>query len=330
LRIVDQTMLPGEIRYLELETLDAVAQAIQTLKVRGAPLIGIVAAYGAALVARSARSSPFAEFKERVLLAVETLGETRPTAVNLFEALRRVREVLERSDDPASAALAIEDEALRFHREERERCRAIGENGASLIPEGARILTVCNTGPLATGGEGTALGVIAHAHRKGRVERVYVAETRPLLQGARLTMLELRDMGIPGVLIPDGASGAVMSREGVNAVVVGADRIARNGDTANKIGTLNLAVLAGYFRCPFYVAAPTSTIDRDAESGGEIPLERRAEEEVLECAGQRIAPEGSRALNMAFDVTPNDLITAIITEKGVLRPPYETSIGEIE
>jgi methylthioribose-1-phosphate isomerase len=250
--------------------------------------------------------------------------------VNLFEALRRVQAVLEGSNDPESAALAIEDEALRFHQEERERCRAIGENGAALIPEGARVLTVCNTGPLATGGEGTALGVIAHAYRKGRVERVYVAETRPLLQGARLTMLELKDMGIPAILIPDSASGAVLSREGVNVIIVGADRIARNGDTANKIGTLNLAVLAGYFQCPFYIAAPTSTIDREAGYGSEIPLEERAEEEVLECAGQRVAPEGSRALNMAFDLTPHDLITAIVTEKGVLRPPYGTSIGEIE
>jgi methylthioribose-1-phosphate isomerase len=328
LEIVDQTLLPETIKIRSLGDLREIEEAIRSLRVRGAPLIGIVAAYAVALEARKVSSIPGPEFRKHMGRTLDALRATRPTAVNLSAALTRLNRILEEESDPERATLVLKREALLIHDEERERCRAIAVHGAELFQAGSRALTLCNTGPLATGGDGTALGILVRAHERKTLDQLYVAETRPLLQGSRLTLFELREAGVPAVLIPDSAAGFVMGTHKVTAVVVGADRIARNGDTANKIGTFSLAVLAGFHRIPFYVAAPSSTVDRAIASGSEIPLEERSEEEVLTCAGRRIAPEGGRALNYAFDVTPSDLITAIVTETGVHRPPYARSLDE--
>jgi methylthioribose-1-phosphate isomerase len=325
--LLDQTRLPVEEVWLDCETPEAVADAIRRLAVRGAPAIGVAAGYGLVLGIRTVRDS--GELRDRFDEVSELLGRTRPTAVNLRWALDRGREVFERHVDqgPEAVTAALLDWAHRLHAEDVEVNRRIGDHGAALFSQGARVLTHCNAGALATAGYGTALGVIQSAWRDGKVGMVWVDETRPLLQGARLTSWELKKLGIPFRLVTDNSAGALMSQGLVDRIVVGADRIAANGDTANKIGTYTVAVLAHRHGVPFYVAAPLSTIDRATPTGAQIPIEQRQSIEVTEVFGTRVAPEETEAVNFAFDVTPHDLITAIITEAGVLEPPYTESIA---
>jgi methylthioribose-1-phosphate isomerase len=327
LRLLEQTRLPVEEVWIDCETPEQVADAIRRLAVRGAPAIGVAAAYGLVLGMRTVRDP--GQLRERFEEVSALLGGTRPTAVNLRWALERGREVFARSLDggPEAVAAALLDWARELHAEDVRINRRIGERGASLFAEGSRVLTHCNAGALATAGYGTALGVITSAWRDGRLGQVWVDETRPLLQGARLTAWELKRLGIPFRLVTDNSAGILMSRGLVDGIVVGADRIAANGDTANKIGTYTVAVLAHRHGVPFYVAAPLSTIDRATPTGAEIPIEERKSSEVTEVFGTRIAPDDTPALNFAFDVTPAELITAIITEAGVLRAPYERSIA---
>jgi methylthioribose-1-phosphate isomerase len=321
--LLDQRLLPGEERYLRLETTEEIARAIETLAVRGAPAIGVTAAMAIAVELARAPDSGLRAALEQ---AVARLGRTRPTAVNLAWALDRMaRELGARlsagaaADDVRAHARAL---AQRIHDEDVASCHAIGDAGAVLLPPDARVLTHCNAGALATAGYGTALGVIRSAARTGRLSRVLAQETRPFLQGARLTTWELARDGIPVTLVTDGMGGALMARGDIDAVVVGADRIAANGDVANKIGTYTLAVLAHAHGLPFYVAAPLSTLDLDTPTGKQIPIEERSSDEVTRIAGVAIAAAGVTALHPAFDVTPATLVTAIITERGVLRPPY--------
>jgi methylthioribose-1-phosphate isomerase len=281
-----------------------VADAIRRLAVRGAPAIGLAAAYGLAL-----------EEDGDVRAAAELLRATRPTAVNLAWAIERSLAVAGLGGSLTAAAEGLAAEQL-------DQDLRIGEHGAALLPDGARVLTHCNTGPLATGGAGTAGAALSAAWRQGRLEHVWVDETRPLLQGARLTAWELGREGIPYEVVPDSAAGALMSRGEVDAVIVGADRIAANGDVANKIGTYAVAALAHRHDVPFYVAAPRSTIDPQTPDGNAIPIEEREPEEITSLRGVRVAPAGARARNLAFDVTPYELVTAIVTEAGVVKPPF--------
>ncbi len=317
LQLLDQTRLPVEETWLDCETPEQVADAIRRLAVRGAPAIGVAAAYG--LVLGSAR------FDEVSRL----LGSTRPTAVNLRWALDRGRQVYESNRDrgPEAARQALLDWAHELHAEDIRVNRRIGEHGAELFAPGTRVLTHCNAGALATAGYGTAIGVIQSAWDGGRVGMVWVDETRPLLQGARLTAWELKRLGIPFRLVTDSSAGTLMAQGLVDRIVVGADRIAANGDTANKIGTYTVAVLAHRHGVPFYVAAPLSTIDRNTPNGAAIPIEERLGVEVTEVFGTQVAPDGTSAMNFAFDVTPAELITGIVTEVGVLKPPYGESIA---
>jgi methylthioribose-1-phosphate isomerase len=312
LLVLDQRALPGEERWIRCETPGDVARCIRTLAVRGAPAIGIAAAYGVVLGVRAGN---------RFESVREVLAATRPTAVNLRWALDRMAEVAGNGD----AALLARAHSIARAQDEAD--ARMAELGAALIGAGERVLTHCNAGALATGGRGTAGGVIEAGFRAGRVAHVWVDETRPLLQGARLTAWELQRAGVPFHVVPDASAGALMSRGLVDRVVVGADRIAANGDVANKVGTYTLAALAARHGVPFHVAAPLSTIDPDTPTGGEIEIEERAGDEVTSVFGVRVAPAGTEAMNIAFDVTPNELVTSIVTEGGVLEPPYEESIG---
>jgi methylthioribose-1-phosphate isomerase len=330
LALLDQTRLPREEVWLRCAAPEAVADAIRRLAVRGAPAIGVAAAYALALgMAGTAGAAPAAQ-RARFEAVSALLAATRPTAVNLGWALERGRRVLERAlaagagEEVPRALLAW---ARALHAADVATNRRIGEHGAALFVSGDRVLTHCNTGALATAGYGTALGVIRAAWERGRVREVWVDETRPLLQGARLTAWELRKLGIPHRLVTDSSAGSLMTRNLVDRIVVGADRIAANGDTANKIGTYVLAVLAECHRVPFYVAAPLSTVDPATPTGAEIPIEERAAGEVTDVFGTRIAPEETAAANPAFDVTPAELVTAIITETGVIRPPYREGLA---
>jgi methylthioribose-1-phosphate isomerase len=306
------------------------AAAIREMRVRGAPLIGIAAAYGMALGARHIETSNMKDFLARLRPIAKALAATRPTAINLSWALKRMTLAAEAAADPQAAREALVAEALRIHQENADADRRLGQHGAQMIPAGAAVLTHCNTGSLATGGHGTALGVIRTAWGQGKLSRVYVSETRPLLQGARLTAWELARDGIPATLIADGAAGFLMRRrDAIACVIVGADRIAANGDVANKIGTYTLAVLAREHGIPFYVAAPTSTIDLATASGDQIPIEERPAEEVTSFAGVTVTPAGIEALNPAFDVTPHRYVSAIITERGIAREPYAQSLRQL-
>lgn len=325
LYLIDQRRLPSELHQLELDHLEAVAEAIVTLAVRGAPAIGLTAAYALAMMARQA-ATPGSVTVEAVQAAGVRLAATRPTAVNLFWAIERMNRVaIESAGDP----VALEREARAIDRENEEADRLMGEFGRTLLPPGARVLTHCNTGALATGGRGSALGVIRAAHEAGQGVQVLADETRPLLQGARLTAWELREWGIPVTLITDNMAAHFMARGEVDLCLVGADRIARNGDVANKIGTYGVAVLAKEHGIPFYVAAPLSTFDPRLSTGDEIPIEERSAAEVVGFGGVQTAPEGVRVANPAFDVTPHRLVTGIVTSVGVLHPPYDLRIGEI-
>jgi methylthioribose-1-phosphate isomerase len=328
--MLDQTLLPTEEVYLRCTDYRQVADAIRRLAVRGAPAIGVAGAMGLALGAQGIDqgSSP-EDFTARLAGVNDELAATRPTAVNLFWGLKRMEKVwraVGHADRPALLRRLV-DEAVAIGREDLEMCRAIGRFGASLVPDGARILTHCNAGALATAGYGTALGVIRAAHEAGRVTLVLADETRPLLQGARLTAWELHRDGIPVRVITDSMAAVFMARGEVDLVVTGADRIAANGDTANKIGTYGLAVLAHAHGIPFYVAAPSSTFDLGIPDGSHIPIEERAAEEVTVIGGRRMVPEGVPVANPSFDVTPARLIAALVTEKGVIRPPYPDGIA---
>ena len=328
LTLLDQTMLPREETYLEYTDPAEVALAIRDLVVRGAPAIGCAAAYGVALAAIRYTGDDPGELSAAVREAMQTLGRSRPTAVNLFWALDRMEDLLDSLREKQCEEIrdALENEAIRIFAEDLAACRTMGDFGAELIPGNAKILTHCNAGALATAGYGTALGVIRSAHRDGKVSMVWVDETRPVLQGARLTAWEMVREGIPATLITDSMAGAIMAAGEVDFVVVGSDRIAANGDVANKIGTYTVAVLARRHNIPFIVAAPVSTIDFRIPTGEDIPIEERDPVEVLGYGSERWAPEGVKIYNPAFDVTPAELVTAIVTEKGVLAPPYPQAI----
>jgi methylthioribose-1-phosphate isomerase len=332
LRLIDQTKLPTELIYVECATCLEVAAAIRDMVVRGAPAIGVTAAYGAAIGAAAVEAGSSDEFFSEFDRICDMLTGTRPTAVNLSWAVGRMRKkALEYRDRPlGDIKEALIREACAMDREDVEINKRIGANGSSLIREGSAILTHCNAGALATCDYGTALGVIRAAHEAGRNIRVYADETRPYLQGARLTAWELQQDNIPVTLICDNMAGYFMKAGKIDCVIVGADRIALNGDTANKIGTYTVAVLAKENAVPFYVAAPVSTIDFKTETGDEIPIEERKAAEVTHIMGVRIAPDGVRAANPSFDVTPGRYISAIITEKGVIRPPYEANIRNLD
>jgi len=327
-KILDQTRLPQEEVYLELSDYQGIASAITELKIRGAPAIGIVAAYGMALAALEIEATSRDDFLEKLRGISHILTATRPTARNLFLAIERMQQAAEASEDIEQMRAALVQEAVRIHTEEAEATKKLSQLGARLIRDGFTILTHCNTGALATAGYGTALGVIKQAKELGKNIKVFATETRPLLQGARLTTWELMKSNIPVTLITDSMAGYFMSLGEINCVIVGADRIVANGDTANKIGTYTLAVLAMENGIPFYVAAPTTTIDLSLTSGDEIPIEQRSQEEVTHIQGVSIAPEDIEAANPAFDVTPHYYITAIITEKGIIKEPYIERLKE--
>jgi len=324
LELLDQTLLPLREVVRHYARWEDVADGIRTLVVRGAPAIGVAAAYGVVLAARESHAKTYDALAADLETAIKGLAATRPTAVNLFWALERMRRtalgLAGQSPEAVRARLLAEAETIRA--EDIAANRAMGAHGVALVPDGARILTHCNAGALATAGYGTALGVIRAAHERGKVALVWVDETRPVMQGSRLTAWEMVYEGIPHRLIPDVAAGSVMAQGEVDMVVTGADRIAANGDTANKIGTYAVAVLAQHHRVPFYVAAPFSTIDASLASGREIPIEERDASEVRRTGAHQTAPEDSPVYNPAFDVTPAALITAIITEHGIFRPPY--------
>jgi methylthioribose-1-phosphate isomerase len=330
-RLLDQRALPGEERSILATSADEVARAIRSLAVRGAPLLGVAAAYGlAAEAVRSPARGPKGLLRD-LERAGRRLDRSRPTAVNVAWAVDRVLAAARAIAPEGLAAVraAVVAEAGALARENQESCLAIGRFGADLVPAGANVLTHCNTGALATGGAGTAQAVITTAHDQGKRVHVWVDETRPVLQGARLTAWELRRLGVPLTVLVDSAAGWLMSRGQVDLVVVGADRIAVNGDTANKIGTYPLAVLAFRHAVPFYVAAPLSTVDATTPTGQDVIIETRNPEEVTAPFGVRFAPEGTWALNPAFDVTPAELITGIITDTGVARPPYRASLRRL-
>lgn len=336
--LVDQTLLPQQIRYLKLHDVQEVAEAISSLRVRGAPAIGVAAAFGmllalSRLIEEQAHGVSFAEAQLHLRTTGQFLCQTRPTAVNLANAVERM---LKRMDESAHSAPTAQDllhvlrqEALTMAQEDQEACQRMGELGASLIAEGDTLLTHCNAGALATTGIGTALAPIYVAHRAGKKLHVFVDETRPVLQGARLTAWELQQEGVPLTLITDNMAGYFMRQGKIKAVFVGADRIAANGDFANKIGTYSVAVLASVHHIPCYVVAPISTLDLSLASGEQIPVEQRTSEEVTTIRGQAIAPAGVHTANPAFDITPHSYVTAIITERGIVRAPYETTLREI-
>lgn len=322
--IIDQTALPGELRYIELRSREELVEAIQKLRVRGAPAIGIAAAYGYYLCAKTHIDEP--DFFRSMDDAERLLASSRPTAVNLFWALNRMRQAMRRNALLPREEIVelLKKEALAIHNEDMEANRSISEYGLGLITDGACVLTHCNAGPLATSRYGTALGPILLAKERGMDIRVIADETRPLLQGARLTAFELMNAGVDTTLICDNMAAQVMKEGKVDAVFVGCDRAAKNGDCANKIGTMGLAVLAKHFGIPFYMFAPLSTVDMDTPDGSQIRIEQRSAEEVTELMFKEpMAPEGVKVYNPAFDVVPNELITGIVTEEGVITAPFE-------
>ncbi len=330
LDLIDQTVLPGEQRSVVCGSPEEVAEAIRRMAVRGAPVLGIAAAYALVLDARASVATD----REGLLTDLEDAGrvliDTRPTAVNIRWAVERVvRRVRSEGGDLEVVRLAVLDEARRIEAEDAEACSAMAGFGQELVPQGARILTHCNTGMLCTAGIGTAMGIIYRAHLEAKGIHVWVDETRPVWQGARLTAWELQRLGVPMTLILDTAAGSLMAAGRVDLVIVGADRIAANGDVANKIGTYTLAVLAKHHGIPFYVAAPTSTVDLDTPSGADIAIEERDPAEVTTPLGFAVAAEGTPAANPAFDVTPASLVTAIVTERGVVRGPYASGLRRV-
>ncbi len=327
-RFIDQTKLPTEEVYVTSRTYEEVADAIKTMVVRGAPAIGVAAGMGIALGVRDAKAQTVDELVPQFARICEVIGATRPTAVNLFWAIRRMQQKFAQLQDRPVAEIKREivAEAIRMHVEDIAANEAMGKHGAVLLPAQGGVLTHCNAGALATAGYGTALGVIRAAVESGKKLHVFADETRPFLQGSRLTAWELMKDDIPTTLISDNMAGAIMRQGKINAVVVGADRIAANGDVANKIGTYTVAILAKEHKIPFYVAAPLATVDLGTPDGSKIPIEQRASTEVTHMAGRQIAPDGVGVENPAFDVTPHEYVTAIITERGVARAPYSESL----
>ena len=328
---IDQTKLPREEIYVECGDYRSVASAIKNMIVRGAPAIGVAAAFGIALGARDLRSDDFNSFYEEIGKIGAFLESTRPTAVNLFWAVERMKKRVQDSRDLPLDEIKkkLEEEAVRIMEEDIAICKRMGAIGEKLIQDGDTVLTHCNAGALATAGYGTALGVIRAAFENGKKIRVFVDETRPFMQGTRLTAWELSKDHIPVRLITDNMAGYFMRRGEINRVVVGADRIAANGDVANKIGTYSVAVLAREHEIPFYVAAPVSTLDLKAATGEDITIEERNTEEITHFKGERIAPDGIEVLNPAFDITPHRLVDAIVTEEGIIEAPYEKNLKRI-
>jgi methylthioribose-1-phosphate isomerase len=319
--VLDQTQLPHRVEWLRLRRWPEVVDAIRALRVRGAPALGAAGAYAVALAARELVETP-QQFWQRLREAAEAIRSARPTAVNLAWGTDRALRAAEGAPEAEQAAESALAEAHRIVQEDERACRALAEAGARELGGGERVLTLCNTGALATLGMGTALGILRAAWEAGKRVHVYACETRPLLQGARLTAWELRELGIPFDLVVDAAAGWLMAQGRVDRVLVGADRVAANGDVANKIGTYTLAVLCRHHRVPFWVAAPISTVDLATPTGQAIRVEERGPEEVTRFAGRPVAPEGTPALNYAFDVTPAELVDALVTDAGVLRPPF--------
>lgn len=316
LKLIDQRFLPVEERYFECRTLEDVVYAIKEMVVRGAPLISISAAYGVCVGLYQYKDA------SKIDYIFSSLRNARPTAYNIFAILDRIEKKIKSSNFKTIGDLIkiVEEEARNIHEEDRELCNRIAKNGVKVLSENANVITICNTGMLATGGIGTALGVVYEGYRLGKIRRVYVLETRPLLQGARLTMYELMKNNVPSTLITDNMIAFLFSRVKVDVALVGADRIVRNGDTANKIGTYNLAVICNHFKIPFYVVAPYTTIDLELEDGSQIPIEERRAEEVKFFRQQQTAPMEAEVWNPAFDITPSELITGIITDRGIFKP----------
>ena len=327
-KIIDQSILPEKLNHLHIDTVEEMHNAIKNLKIRGAPALGIAAAFGLYLGTRNYKTKSFKRFEKKLDEVIKYLSNCRPTAYNLFGTFTRIKDkVGQLKNYPLeSIKSSILEEALKIQMEDVKTCQMIGEKGANLIKDGDTVLTHCNAGGLATSGYGTALAVLLKAKEQGKKIKVYVDETRPLLQGARLTCWELMQQKIDTTLICDSMAGEVMREDKINRVIVGADRIALNGDTANKIGTYSLAVLASFHNIPFYVAAPISTFDPKIRKGEDIPIEQRDPHEIENFAGKRIAPKGIKTYNPAFDVVPNSLITCIITEKRLIYPSYRKNI----
>ena len=326
--LLDQSLLPSEERYIDIRTVGEMADAIRTMKVRGAPAIGVAAAYGAVLATLATEGEAIEKRTRRIEESIDELAGTRPTAVNLFAALDRMRERLHASK-PEELSRRMLDAARGIHEHEIRATKSISTYGASLIPEAATVLTHCNAGMIATAAYGTAIGAIVEAHRQGRVRKVFATETRPLCQGARLTVWELTAAKIPTTLITDSMVAHIMATCRMSCVIVGADRIAANGDVANKIGTYGIAVIARAHGVPFYVAAPTTTIDPAIPSGLEITIEERNPLEVTHGGSVRIAAAGCETRNPAFDITPNSLVSAIVTERGIIRNPDEVRLRDV-
>jgi len=330
-RFIDQTKLPREETYVTCSTCEQVADVIRNMVVRGAPAIGVAAAMGIALGVKNSTAETGGELKQEFDRCCDVIGKTRPTAVNLFWAIRRMKEKFEslRIRSVEQIRQALIEEARRMHAEDIAANQAMGRFGATLMPASGGVLTHCNAGALATCGYGTALGVIRAAVEQGKKIHVFADETRPFLQGSRLTAWELMKDNIPTTVISDSMAGAMMKQGKIGAIVVGADRIAANGDVANKIGTYTVAVLAKEHAIPFYVAAPFSTIDLETPDGNKIPIEQRNSKEVTHIAGMQMVPEGVQVENPAFDVTPANYVTAIVTERGIARAPYEESLAKL-
>ena len=330
-KLIDQTKLPFKTEVLEFRDYKKLARAIKEMRLRGAPAIGVATALGIALGIDHSKAFSYRELSKELDSIVKTFQGTRPTAVNLFWACRRMKKKFRenKGKSPKEIKRILVQEAKRITQEDIDCCKRIGELGVSLIKKGDSILTHCNAGALATAGYGTALGVIKKAHEKNKRIKVFVDETRPRLQGARLTTWELKREEIPFVLVTDNMAGYFMKKREIDLVIVGADRIAGNGDVANKIGTYSLAVLAREHKIPFYVAAPVSTIDLNLSSGDRIPIEERSPREVTHMGDRPLVPKGTRVANPAFDVTPNKLVKAIITEKGIARKPYKQSLRKL-
>jgi len=331
LKLLDQTKLPLKIEYVKCQTYPEVVEAIKNMVVRGAPAIGVAAAYGMVLAAKEFASESKEVFMKNLCRAGELLKCSRPTAVNLFWAVDRMYQTAKSNQDKSTVELIIiiEEAAMNIHEEDIALNKRIGLFGVEVVPKNAVILTHCNAGALATAGYGTALGVVRATHEKDNLKRVFACETRPLLQGARLTAWELHQDKIPVTLITDSMAGYLMGQGTIDMVIVGADRIAKNGDVANKIGTYSLAILAKYHKIPFYVAAPYSTMDLNISSGNQIIVEERNCNEIRHIHGHKIIPDDILVYNPAFDITPNELITGIITDKGIVNAPYEEEIGRL-
>lgn len=333
IKIIDQTKLPSQLRYIYIRNLKALRQAIKTMQIRGAPALGAAAGLGVILGIKDLKTENFAQFEKALAAAIDYIGSIRPTARNLFWALERLRRVAKlncRKPIPVIKSMLLE-EAKEIIREDKETCRKIGYFGSKLIKDKDAILTICNAGILATVDYGTALGVIYRAQQEKKRIKVFACETRPLLQGARLTTWELKKNQIDVTLICDNMAATLMAQGKIKLVIVGADRVAGNGDVANKVGTYALAVLSRYHQIPFYVAAPASTFDLKIKSGGDIPIEERTAGEVSELFFKRpIAPKATKIYNPAFDVTPQHLISAFITDRGVIRPPFKPKLKNIE